>query len=410
MSLLKERASKYTRAIETRKAGIYPYFREIQSDQDTKVCMDGKEVLMFGSNSYLGLTIHPKVKEAARLALEKYGTGCAGSRFLNGTLDLHIQLEEQLADFCQKEAALVFSTGFQANLGVIATITGRNDVILIDELDHASIIDGSRLALSRVLKFRHNDMGSLERQLSNIDHECVKLIVVDGIFSMEGDIVNLPELVELAKRFNANIVVDDAHAIGVLGDKGSGTASHFGLTNDVDFIVGTFSKSLASLGGFVAADWEMIEYLKHHARSLIFSASIPPASAASALAALDIMKSEPDRIDRLWYNANYAMDTLRGMDFDIGDAASPIIPIYIRDDLTTFKVTQFLLDEGVFVNPVISPAVKSDCSLIRFSLMATHTTEQIDFAIDKIVKARKLFGFPVQPVEVSLNGNGQQIS
>ena len=278
MSLLKARASQYTRAIETRKAGIYPFFRVIESDQDTRVCMNGKEVLMFGSNSYLGLTIHPKVKEAARKALEKYGTGCAGSRFLNGTLDLHIQLEEQLADFCGKEAALVFSTGFQTNLGVIATMTGRNDVILIDELDHASIIDGSRLSLSRVLKFRHNNMESLERQLSNIDHECVKLIVVDGIFSMEGDIVKLPELVELSKKYDANIVVDDAHAIGVLGDKGAGTAAHFGLTDDVDFIVGTFSKSLASLGGFVAADWEMIEYLKHHARSLIFSASIPPAS------------------------------------------------------------------------------------------------------------------------------------
>ncbi len=407
MSLLKARASQYTRAIETRKAGIYPYFREIQSDQDTKVYMDGKEVLMFGSNSYLGLTIHPKVKEAARVALQKYGTGCAGSRFLNGTLDLHIQLEEQLADFCGKEAALVFSTGFQANLGVIATMTGRNDVILIDELDHASIIDGSRLALSRVLKFRHNNMDSLERQLSNIDHECVKLIVVDGIFSMEGDIVKLPELVELSKKYDANIVVDDAHAIGVLGDKGAGTASHFGLIDEVDFIVGTFSKSLASLGGFVAADWEMIEYLKHHARSLIFSASIPPASAASALAALDIMKNEPERINKLWDNANYAMNALRSMDFDIGDAESPIIPIYIRDDLTTFKVTQFLLDEGVFVNPVISPAVKSDCSLIRFSLMATHTTEQIDFAIDKIDKARKMFGFPIEAIEVPMNGNGR---
>ena len=407
MSYLKARASKYTRAIETRKAGIYPYFREIQSDQDTKVYMDGKEVLMFGSNSYLGLTIHPKVKEAAKNALEKYGTGCAGSRFLNGTLDLHIELEEQLADFCGKEAALVFSTGFQTNLGVIATMTGRNDVILIDELDHASIIDGSRLALSRVLKFRHNNMESLERQLSNIDHECVKLIVVDGIFSMEGDIVNLPELVELSKKYDANIVVDDAHAIGVLGEKGAGTASHFGLTDEVDFIVGTFSKSLASLGGFVAADWEMIEYLKHHARSLIFSASIPPASAASALAALEIMKTEQDRIDRLWENANYAMDTLRSMDFDIGDAESPIIPVYIRDDLTTFKVTQYLLDEGVFVNPVISPAVKSDSSLIRFSLMATHTKDQIDFAIDKIDKARKMFGFPVEEIAIPLNGNGQ---
>ena len=265
----------------------------------------------------------------------------------------------------------------------------------------------SRLALSRVLKFRHNDMVSLERQLANIEHECAKMIVVDGIFSMEGDICNLPEIVELAKRYDASIVVDDAHSVGVLGKHGEGTAAHFGLTDDVEFIVGTFSKSLASLGGFVAADWEMIEYLKHHARSLIFSASIPPASAASALASLEIMKSEPERIERLWNNAKYAMDALRNLDFDIGDADSPIIPIYIRDDLTTFKVTQFLLDEGVFVNPVISPAVKSDSSLIRFSLMATHSIDQIDFAIEKIAKARKIFGFPLEPVEVHLNGTGR---
>ncbi len=393
MSVLKERLAKFSYAEEIRREGLYPYFREISSNQDTNVIIKGKDTLMFGSNSYLGLTNHPKVKEAAKNAIEKYGTGCAGSRFLNGTLDLHVQLENALAEFFNKEAALVFSTGFQSNLGTIAPLTGRNDYILIDELDHASIIDATRLSFSKVIKFKHNDMESLERQLRDLPDPSVKLIVVDGIFSMEGDIVKLPEMVALAKKYLATIVVDDAHAVGVIGKNGSGTASHFGLENDVDFIVGTFSKSLASLGGFVATDSVSVEYLKHHSRALMFSASIPPASAASALAALEIMKTEPEVIEKLWDNTNYAIRNLKKLGFEIGDCESPIIPIYIRDNTKTFQVTQYLIENGVFVNPVISPAVKSDCSLIRFSLMSTHTHEQIDIALDQLVQARKAIGF-----------------
>lgn len=354
---------------------------------------------MFGSNSYLGLTNHPKVKEAAQKAIEKYGTGCAGSRFLNGTLDLHIELENKLAKFFKKDAALIFSTGFQTNLGVISCMTGRNDYIILDEFDHASIIDGTRLSFSKVIKYRHNDMSSLEAQLSKLPPEAVKMIVVDGIFSMEGDIVKLPQIVELAKKYSAEIIVDDAHAVGVIGENGSGTASHFGLTDDVDFIVGTFSKSLASLGGFVAADQVAIDYMKHHARALIFSASIPPSSAASALAALELMQTHPELMDKLWENTNYTISSLRTLGFEIGPTESPIIPIYVRDNEKTFQLTQYLVENGVFVNPVISPAVKSGDSLIRFSLMASHSHEQIDFALDKLVQARKKIGFG-QEVEI----------
>lgn len=393
MSILKERLAKFTYADEVKNAGLYPYFREISSDQDTEVMINGKKVLMFGSNSYLGLTNHPKVKEAAKQAVDKYGTGCAGSRFLNGTLDLHIELENKLAEFFEKEAALIFSTGFQTNLGVISCLTGRNDYIIIDEFDHASIIDGTRLSFSKVVKYRHNDMTSLEAQLAKLPSDAVKMIVVDGIFSMEGDIAKLPAIVDLAKRYKAEIIVDDAHAVGVIGKHGSGTASHFGLVDDVDFIVGTFSKSLASLGGFVAADKVAIDFMKHHARSLIFSASIPPSSAASALAALDLMKNEPQLMEKLWDNTNYAIKCLRELDFEIGPTESPIIPIYVRDNEKTFQVTQFLVENGVFVNPVISPAVQSGDSLIRFSLMASHTHEQIDFALEKLIEARKAIRF-----------------
>lgn len=393
MSILQQRLARYTVAKDARDAGLYPYFREIGSNQDTEVIINGKRVLMFGSNSYLGLTNHPKVKEAAKLAVDKYGTGCAGSRFLNGTLDLHVQLENNLAEYFKKDAALVFSTGFQSNLGTISCLTGRNDYILIDELDHASIIDGTRLSFSKVLKFKHNDMESLEKQLSRLPDDAVKMIVVDGIFSMEGDIVKLPQIVELSKKYGGTIIVDDAHSVGVIGKQGSGTASHFGLENEVDFIVGTFSKSLASLGGFVAADHTSIDYMKHNARALMFSASIPPASAASALAALEIIKDEPERIEKLWDNTNYTIQCLKENEFDIGEAESPIVPIYVRDNTKTFQVTQMLFNEGVFVNPVISPAVPSNSSLLRFSLMATHSHEQIDVAIDKFIKARKMIGF-----------------
>ena len=369
--------------------GLYPYFRIIESDQDTIVTINGKKVLMFGSNSYLGLTTHPKIKEAAIKAIEKYGSGCAGSRFLNGTLDIHIELENKLAEFVKKDAALVYSTGFQVNIGVIPTVTGRNDYILIDELDHASIIEATRLSFAKVLKFRHNDMHSLEHLLKRCEHGRIKLIVVDGIFSMDGDIANLPAIVDLAEKYEATIMVDDAHAIGVIGEKGSGTASHFGLTEKIDLIMGTFSKSLAALGGFIASDFETINYIKHNSRSLIFSASITPASAASVLAALEIIKSEPERIQHLWDVTHYAIDNFRKLGFDVGNTITPIIPLYIRDNIKTLQITKLLLDEGIFVNPIVSPAVSKENTLIRFSLMATHTKEQVDIALEGFLKAGK---------------------
>ncbi|PTQ94853.1 serine palmitoyltransferase [Mucilaginibacter yixingensis] len=389
---LHDKIAQFKDAAIIKEKGIYPFFRPIESGQDTEVIINGKRVLMFGSNSYLGLTNHPKIKEASKKATDKYGTGCAGSRFLNGTLDIHIELEERLAKYVGKEAAVLFSTGFQVNLGVLSCITGRNDYLILDEYDHASLIDGSRLSFSRVIKYAHNDMADLERKLAMLPEEAVKLIVVDGIFSMEGDIVKLPEIVELSHRYGANIMVDDAHSLGVIGHNGAGTASHFGLTDDVDLIMGTFSKSLASLGGFIAADAATIDYLKHRARALMFSASMPPASVASVIAALDIIESEPDRIEKLWANTNYAMRLLQDEGFDLGPTESPILPIYVRDNDKTFLVTKYLQDDGIFVNPVVSPAVPSDSSLLRFSLMATHTFAQIDEAIEKITKAFKEVG------------------
>lgn len=390
---LHDRIALFKDAELARERGVYPFFRPIESGQDTEVIIDGKRVLMFGSNSYLGLTNHPKIKEASKKAIDKYGTGCAGSRFLNGTLDIHIELENRLAEYVGKEAAVLFSTGFQVNLGVLSSITSsRTDYLILDEYDHASLIDGSRLSFSRVIKYAHNDMEDLRRKLSILPEEGVKLIVVDGIFSMEGDIVKLPEIVALAEEFGANIMVDDAHSLGVIGKKGAGTASHFGLTDDVDLIMGTFSKSLASLGGFIAADFATIDYLKHRARSLMFSASMPPGSVASVLAALDIIINEPERIAKLWDNTNYAHKLLVDEGFDLGPTESPILPIYVRDNEKTFIVTKYLQDAGVFVNPVVSPAVPSDSSLLRFSLMATHTFAQIEEAIDKISKAFKAVG------------------
>ncbi|UOE51487.1 pyridoxal phosphate-dependent aminotransferase family protein [Mucilaginibacter sp. SMC90] len=375
-----------------RERGLYPYFRPIESAQDTEVIIDNKRVLMFGSNSYLGLTNHPKIKEASKKAIDKYGTGCAGSRFLNGTLDIHIELENRLASYVGKEATVLFSTGYQVNLGVLSCVTGRNDYIILDEYDHACIIDGSRLSFSKVIKYAHNDMADLERKLSILPEDAVKIIAVDGIFSMEGDIVKLPKIVELADTYGANIMVDDAHSLGVIGDKGAGTASHFNLTNEVDLIMGTFSKSLASLGGFIASDQDTIDYIKHRARSLMFSASMPPGSVASVIAALDIIESEPERIEKLWDNTNYAMKLLQEEGFDLGPTESPILPIYVRDNEKTFAVTKHLQASGVFVNPVVSPAVPSDSSLLRFSLMATHTFEQIDEAVEKLSKAFKEVG------------------
>ena len=390
-NIMRERFAQYDEPQKIQNAGLYPYYRAIESEQDSEVIINGKKVIMLGSNSYLGLTSHPKVKEAAIAAVKKYGSGCAGSRFLNGTLDIHIELENKLAEFVGKDGALVYSTGFQSNLGAIPTVTGRNDYILIDELDHASIIEGSRLSFAKIMKFRHNDMESLEKQLQRCEPEAVKLIIVDGIFSMEGDITNLPEIVTLSKKYNANIMVDDAHSFGVIGEKGKGASSHFGLTDDVDVIMGTFSKSLASIGGFIAADKDTINFIKHNSRSLIFSASATPSATASALAALEIMKTEPQHMEQLWENTNYCMKSLRDLGFDLGHACTPILPIMIRDNMKTFQMTKDLLEEGVFVNPVVQPAVPNDSTLIRLSLMATHTRQQIDFAIDKIEKvARKL--------------------
>lgn len=370
-----------------KEQGLYPYFRAIESAQDTEVIIDGKRVLMFGSNSYLGLTNHPRIIAAAQQALADYGSGCAGSRFLNGTLDIHEELERQLAAYTGKAAAVLFSTGFQANLGALSCLTGRNDYILLDERNHASIIDGSRLSFSKVIKYAHNDMKDLRQKLSQLPEESVKLIATDGIFSMEGDIVKLPELKAVAAEFDAAIMVDDAHSLGVIGSQGSGTADHFGLTEDTDLIMGTFSKSLASLGGFIASSQETIEFLKHRARSLMFSASMTPAAAASTLAALEIIKSEPEHIKQLWTNTEYAKRLLIEEGFDLGRTESPILPIYIRDNHKTFLLTKLLHEDGVFVNPVVSPGVPAEESLIRFSLMATHTFAQIEEAVDKLTKA-----------------------
>lgn len=389
MGLLRDKFSLYDASQKVIKAGIYPYFREIESEQDTVVSINGKKVLMFGSNSYLGLTNHPKIKEAAIKAIEKYGTGCAGSRFLNGTLDIHIQLENRLAELTGKDATLCYSTGFQVNLGVVSVLAGRSDYIILDELDHASIIEGSRLSFGKVLKYAHNDMTSLENKLKLCEPDRIKLIVVDGIFSMEGDIVKLPEIVRIAEKYNASIMVDDAHSLGVLGKNGSGTASHFGLTDKVDLIMGTFSKSMASLGGFIAADKEVIDFIKHNSRSLIFSASMTPASAATVLAAIDIMVSEPERIEHLWNLSHYAKKCFDDLGFDTGKSESPIIPLFVRDDIKALKLTRMLLEDGVFINPVVSPAVPREDCLIRFSLMATHTYQQVDEAVGKIAKAAK---------------------
>jgi 8-amino-7-oxononanoate synthase len=383
---LHKKIEQFKDAAVIKQQGIYPYFRVIECGQDTEVTLNGKRVLMFGSNSYMGLTNHPKIEEAAKKAIDKYGTGCAGSRFLNGTLDIHIELEQKLAKYVNKESALLFSTGFQVNLGVLSSVTGRNDYLILDEYDHASIIDGCRLSFSRTIKYRHNDMRDLEQKLSALPVDSIKLIVVDGIFSMEGDFVKLPEIVEIADRFGANIMVDDAHSLGVIGEAGSGTASHFGLTDKVDLIGGTFSKSLASLGGFVAGDEVIIDYLKHKARSLIFSASMTPASVASVIAALDIIQSEPERIEQLWANTRYAKQLLLEEGFELGPTESPIIPVYVRDNHKTFILTKMLQEDGIFVNPVVSPAVPSDASLIRFSLMATHTFAQIEEAVEKLTK------------------------
>ncbi|HOO95740.1 MAG TPA: pyridoxal phosphate-dependent aminotransferase family protein [Proteiniphilum sp.] len=386
MNLLKEKMMKYDAPQRAKAAGIYPYFRAIESDQDTEVVINGKKVLMFGSNAYLGLTNHPRVKEAAIAATKKYGTGMAGSRFLNGTLDIHLELERKLANFMHKEEAIVFSTGFTVNEGVLGCLTGRDDYIIWDERDHASIIEGLRTSFSTKYKFRHNDMASLEKQLKRCDPRKVKLIVVDGVFSMEGDLANLPEIVKLAKKYKANIMVDEAHGLGVMGKRynGRGACDHFGLLDDVDLVMGTFSKSLASIGGFVAGDYPVINYLRHNARTNIFSASITPAATAAASAALDILKAEPERVKRLWELTDYAINQFRERGFELGPTSTPILPLYVRDNDKTFLITKLLFEEGIFVNPVVPPAVAPNDTLIRYSLMATHTFEQVDRSIEYI--------------------------
>ena len=391
MKLLQAKLSQYQEPQKAKAAGIYPYFRKIESEQDTEVVINGKKVLMFGSNSYMGLTNHPKVKEAAIEATKKYGTGLAGSPFLNGTLDIHKELEQKLAAFVGKEDAMLYSSGFEVNLGVVSTLTGRNDSIILDEQDHASIIEGRRLSFSKALKYKHNDMVSLEEQLKKCSPEEIKLIVTDGVFSMEGDVANLPEIVRLAKQYNASVMVDEAHGIGVFGRQGRGTCDHFGVTDDVDLIMGTFSKSFASLGGFIACDKTITNFLRHHSRSYIFTASITPASTAAASAALDIMMSEPERMENLWDITHYALDGFRNMGCEIGNTSTPIIPLYIRDNNLTIMITKELSDAGIFVNPVVSPAVAPHDTLIRFSLMATHTKEQVTIALETIQKIFKKY-------------------
>lgn len=386
MKLLQAKLAKYTAPQEAKAAGVYPYFRAISSEQDPEVIIDGKKVLMFGSNCYSGLVNDPRIKEAAIEAIRKYGTGCAGSPFLNGTLDLHKKLERRIAEYIGKEDVMIYSTGFGVNLGVVSCLTGREDYILWDEQDHASIIEGRRLSFSQQLKYKHNDMVSLEKQLQRCEPDKVKLIVTDGVFSMEGDVANIPEIVRLAKKYDASVMVDEAHSIGVFGEGGRGTVNHFGLTKDVDLIMGTFSKSFASLGGFIATDKEITNYLRHHSRSYIFTASITPASTAAALKAIDIMIAEPERQQLLWDLTNYALEGFRSMGFEIGNTSTPIIPLFIRDDFKTFAITHDLLEEGVFVNPVVSPAVAPQDTLIRFSLMATHTKEQVTTGLEKIQK------------------------
>ena len=392
MNLLQERLAKYDLPQRVKAMDAYPYFREIEGKQGTEVEMGGHNVLMFGSNAYTGLTGDERVIEAGVKALHKYGSGCAGSRFLNGTLDLHVQLEKELAEFVGKDEALCFSTGFSVNAGVIACLTGKDDIIICDDRDHASIVDGRRLSFSKSAKYKHNDMEDLERILKQCPEDVVKLIVVDGVFSMEGDLAKLPEIIALKHKYpNVAVMVDEAHGIGVFGRDGRGVCDHFGLTDEVDLIMGTFSKSLASIGGFIAADSIIINYLRHNARTYIFSASDTPAATACAIESLHIIQNEPERIQRLWDVTRYALKRFAEEGFEIGDTESPIIPLYVRDMTKTFLVTKMAFDEGVFINPVIPPACAPQDTLVRFALMANHTNEQVDRAVEALVRVfRKL--------------------
>jgi len=391
--LLNEICGAYTTPQEIKAQGIYPYYRPISSGQDPVVKMaDGTDVMMFGSNSYLGLSDDPRLKEAAIEAIRKYGTSCSGSRFLNGTLDLHEELEAKLAKFVGKEDAVTYSTGFQVNLGVVSTLGFRGGYTFLDSLDHACIIDGSRLGFAEVRKFAHNDMKALEKKLKLVSPDAPKLIVVDGVYSMEGDIAPVPQLVELCKKYNASLMIDDAHGLGVLGENGSGTASHFGLTEDTDLIMGTFSKSFGSLGGFIAGDKDVLNYIKHTSRSLIFSASMTPAAVAAASKALDIMMEEPERREHLWKLTHHAHAAFKSQGFDIGHSQTPIIPLFVRDTIKAMTIVRMAYDQGVFITPVIAPAVPEKDVLIRFALMATHSFEQVDEAVEKLSAIFKAVG------------------
>ena len=389
MGQLQERYKNYREPQKYMAAGVYPYFRAITSKQGPEVEMDGHKVLMFGSNAYTGLTGDERVIEAAHKALDKYGSGCAGSRFLNGTLDIHVQLEKELAEFEHKDDALCFATGFSVNAGVIAMVVGRGDYIICDDRDHASIVDGRRLSFATQLHYKHNDMEDLERVLQKLPKEAIKLIVVDGVFSMEGDLAKLPEIVELKHKYNCSLMVDEAHGLGVFGKQGRGVCDHFGLTDEVDLIMGTFSKSLASIGGFIAGDADTINFLRHSCRTYIFSASDTPAATAAALEALHILQEEPSRLEHLWDVTNYALKRFKEEGFEIGDTESPIIPLYVRDIEKTFRVTKLAFDNGVFINPVIPPACAPQETLVRFALMASHTQEQVERGVQILKKAFK---------------------
>ena len=389
MGQLQEKYKSYRLPQKYMTEGVYPYFREITSKQGTEVEMGGHKVLMFGSNAYTGLTGDQRIIDAAKAALDKYGSGCAGSRFLNGTLDLHVQLEKELAEYIGKDETLCFSTGFFVNSGVLAVVVGRGDYIICDDRDHASIVDGRRLSFATQLHYKHNDMEDLERVLKNLPHEAIKLIVVDGVFSMEGDLANLPKIVELKHKYNCSIMVDEAHGLGVFGKEGRGVCDYFGLTDEIDLIMGTFSKSMASIGGFIASDKDTINYLRHTCRTYIFSASNTPAATAAALEALHIIKKEPERIEKLWKVTNYALRRFKEEGFEIGETQSPIIPLYVHDVDKTFQATAKAFEYGVFINPVIPPACAPQDTLVRFALMATHTEEQVERGVQILKRVFK---------------------
>jgi 8-amino-7-oxononanoate synthase len=386
-----DKAYNYTMANDFKEAGLYPYFLAMEGNEGSEAIYKGRRIIMCGSNNYLGLTVHPKVREAAKNAVEKFGTSCTGSRFLNGTLEMHLELEQQLAEYVGKEAALVFSTGMQVNLGTVSAVVGKGDVVILDKDDHASIVDGARLSWGEIKRFRHNDLKDLERVLNLVGPDKKKIVVVDGLFSMEGDIAPLPEIVPLLKKYNARLMVDDAHGIGVLG-RGRGTAAHFGMTDEVDLIMGTFSKSFASLGGFIAGDKVVVDYIQHTARSLIFSASIPPSNAAAALAALKIMREEPERVDRLTEVGKIMRKGFSDLGFDIGNSETPVIPIIVGDDVKTFVFWKALLDAGVYVNAIIAPATPPGRQLLRTSYTAVHTDDQLDRILETFAQVGKELG------------------